>query len=1228
MDDRAAEDAQFEQLLKEAARDVVALSANTTLLDGRFTVGCRLGSGSMGVVYEAMDRVHKGKVALKVLSEVNPFGIYRLKQEFRALTGVVHPNLVVLHELFFDDGLWFFTMDLVIGQSLIEHLNVEFDLPRIKRVFSQLAEGISAIHAAGKLHRDLKPSNVLVTPMGEVEILDFGLISDQTVGGAGQTLLPEGLSGTPTYMAPEQAAMGPAVPGSDWYAFGVMLFEVLTGRPPFEDTPSELLERKQREEAPRAGAINQGVPPELDQLCCDLLRLHPEERGGYEEILRALGEVSTVTAGPAGVDDTPFVGREKELGLLEEALKATDIGAPVVVFVEGLSGIGKSTLVERFLEQVALSRNAVILKGRCYERESVPYKACDSLIDELTRHLRRLPEQHAARLMPRNVASLAKIFPVLNRSDVVKATKQRHRLPPNPNELRRLAFSAAKELLSRISSQDPLLLYVDDLQWSDVDGVKLLSSIVTRPEPPSLLLIGAYRAEDASSSFELSLFREKLRATGVDVRTIVLGQLSEEDGCRLAADLLEREEEGLASKIHHEAEGSPFFIAELARYAAVSAVTADRTRLTGAIEHRVTGLRRPARELMELIAVSGRPTEERLLEAALNRGQLAGSLRTLESIRLIRQTGGQVNRVACYHDRIREAVVYGLSPGRLAACHRMLVLALEMEKSPDPISITEHLLGAGELARAGEFAVKAARLAAETLAFDNAARFFRIALELHSADRACERRLQAELGEALANAGRGADAASAYMQAARDAPPGEALTLRCLAAQQWINTGHMEAGTRELDRVLRAVGLRFHTKTASALWALIRNRVAVRRALPKIGRKIIQPVTDEQVLEIRACEAAMFGLWAADTLQSSTFCSRYLASAIEAGFITEIVKGLSSEACFRSTQGAKGHRSAKRFMIMAERLGGDLDDPEIRAYLQLANGMFNFTQGALREAEASLQRAERVCLAECTSRKSANLEMTQAFLGAAYARVGSWDALQRGWDRWVANAEEMGNLHHLAVCRMWFMGSLRWLAADQVETAREQLERGAREWPWPRFDLQRSQSFIAWSYLHMYSGEPQLAFDMCGELMKRFYASPLSRMEIFRVLHSIDYAFAALALAAKEKNPAHPLSVAEKQIRQIEQEKTPFGGPFATFIQGAVTHRRGDLDDGVRLLRQAVEELEGAKFFLHAAGVKRRLGRIVGGDEGASLLVESRTAMRKERIASLEKATVILAPGF
>ena len=235
-----------------------------------------LGSGGMGVVYRALDKNRVRQVALKTVRHESPKAIDRFKHEFRSLLEVVHVNLVRLYELIFDGRGWYIVMELVDGVDFLRYVRDDAGIPgemwrqtgvttteadggqallapvhnpvvvdqaptplsstgrrRLREVLLQLAQGIAALHGAGKLHRDIKPSNVLVTPGRRVVLLDFGLATE--LGHRGLTLTTEAQPlGTAAYMSPEQAAGTKVSAASDWYSMGVMLHEALTGRLPFQ----------------------------------------------------------------------------------------------------------------------------------------------------------------------------------------------------------------------------------------------------------------------------------------------------------------------------------------------------------------------------------------------------------------------------------------------------------------------------------------------------------------------------------------------------------------------------------------------------------------------------------------------------------------------------------------------------------------------------------------------------------------------------------------------------------------------------------------------------------------------------------------------------------------------------------------------------------------------------------------------------------------------------------
>ena len=510
----------------------------------RFEVVRALGGGGMGVVYEAFDREHNCRVALKTLRSMSPEALRRFKSEFRSLQGFQHPNLVGLGELLEEDGRLLFTMELVRGVDFLVHVQVHededsaasadapifrkddlqddlpptsisrfgpasvrprgtgrrFDEGRLRRAFGQLALGVAALHAAGKVHRDIKPGNALVTADGRVVLLDFGLVADAE-GAEGI----EEIVGTAYFMAPEQAAGRPVGPEADWYSMGVILDVALTGAYPFDLSPRLALEAKQREDPPPPDAIASGLPRDLVELCMGLLRRDPAERPEGAEVLRRLGLAASADGPALSRRSDPFVGRRRELDALHAALADTRAGRPVTVLIEGEPGLGKSALLRHFLEQIA--GDAQVLSGRCYERELLPFKAVDEVFEALHRSLSRLPEAEREALLPPDTALLGEVFPALAELGAQDPEALGAQDPEaqwaqaseaqgaglTPRETRARVVAALREIFRRLAAERPLVLAIEDLQWADSEGLCLLADLVRPPGGPPMLLVATRR---------------------------------------------------------------------------------------------------------------------------------------------------------------------------------------------------------------------------------------------------------------------------------------------------------------------------------------------------------------------------------------------------------------------------------------------------------------------------------------------------------------------------------------------------------------------------------------------------------------------------------------------------------------------------------------------------------------------------------------------------------------
>ncbi|MCA9678182.1 MAG: AAA family ATPase, partial [Myxococcales bacterium] len=666
----------------------------------RFEIRRIIGEGGMGVVYEALDRERGMPVAIKTLRHLDAQGLFRFKTEFRSRADLEHRNLVRLGELHKEAGSWFFTMELVDGQPFLDWVTREavvhhddptmmtptsvpvvestqevplvppgqgFDEGRLRAALRQLVHGLDALHRAGKIHRDLKPSNVLVTPKGRVVILDFGLIAD---------LAPRDVSdptvvGTAGYMAPEQAMASQGGAAADWYSVGVMIYEALTGRLPIDGQPLEILMRKQRELPPAPETIA-AVPADLSSLCMALLAIDPAARPTAAEILRRLA------ASPAAIEEAQgaFVGRGAELATLTGALEDSRRGGNRVLCLEGESGIGKSALVRYFVDHVArLRSDTLVLAGRCHERENVPFKGLDGVVDAAARWMARHGDEAALPPAP-EVAALAELFPVLLRVPAI--VRRTAALPPSPLELRARAFRGLRQLLAGLGSRRTLVITIDDVQWADADSMALLRELLQPPAMPHLLLILTRREG------------EPLDLPGT-VDTVPLPPLDVEEAAALI-ELVAPERLAETASLVAGSGGHPMFLRELLRHLAPP----RSARLHDALWARISRMDSGARRMLEVVAVAGRPLPQWLITDTLNLDArtTAKLLSELRAASLVRTRGTRAaDPVEPYHDRVRDAVVAHVPPPRRARYHARLASLLIASGlvDKDPLAVVNHL---------------------------------------------------------------------------------------------------------------------------------------------------------------------------------------------------------------------------------------------------------------------------------------------------------------------------------------------------------------------------------------------------------------------------------------------------------------------------------------------------------------------------------------------------------
>ncbi len=1256
----------------------------------RFVIQRRMGAGGMGVVYQALDRERNQVVALKTLRDVDAAALVRFKREFRALADISHPNLVSLYELASVGDRLFFTMELVSGVGFLRAVRVgqieetldataalsaagddsttdatmagkrvaspssdaprprdgapaggTLDLLRLRRVLPQLAEGVAAIHDRGLLHRDLKPSNVLVTHDGRVKILDFGLVTE--IDRERQLIPVEGLAGTAAYMSPEQGARQPLGPASDWYAVGVMLYESLTGRLPFVGGSTDVLMDKQRFEPPPPHQIAPSVPPDLDALCAELLRRDPEARPSSRDVLRRLG-VDTgaihVSSGPSTRSATTFIGRGKHMSALADAFAATRRGKLAVVFVHGQSGMGKSALVRRFLDGVEARDNALVVTGRCYERESVPYKAVDSVIDALSQHLARLPRLEAEGLMPRDVPALARLFPALRQVEAVTAAPRRGFEAPDPQEVRRRAFGALRELLARLADRRPLAIAIDDMQWGDADSTALLTALVRPPDAPALLFIASHRAEDHDSTFLRELRANITREVG-GVRELEVGPLEPFEAVSLAQALLDDDGAtgaGKAQRIAEESQGNPFFIDELARHVreGLAADATDRISLDEALRARLRRLPLDAARLLAIVATAGRPIALAVAQRAAEVADPA-ALALLQAGNLVRTRGSAEARIVeCYHDRIREAQCALLDSERLRHAHLRLGIALESSPRPDAEALAVHFAAAGEDVRATEYAAEAAARAFDALAFDRAARLYRFAIELmqariaahtdfeRSVERGSLRLLQARLGDALANAGRGAEAAAAYLEATTRAPAVDVLDLQRRAATQLLLAGHFSEGLAALREVMRVVDLRVPSTPSEALTSYLWRRLRIRLRGLGWKRREASALPPETLTRIDVADAATTGLSSIDAIRAAAFQAQHLLLALDAGEPRRVFRALCTEAIFASIAGADKQRRVQEVLALVGRLADEIDTPDARAFYEGTVGIAAFQLGQFQKSLDHCGRAEALLRDRCTGHY---WERSTAQIFSLYAEslIGKPTFSARA-KVLVKEAIERGDLYTETVLRTT-VGPSAALLEDQPDHARSEVAEALARWNVPdHLHAQHFNGVMSDVTTDVYLGDAAAAYGRVEDKWRAFHRSLLLRMQTLRCV--AHFGRARAALAASRTGRPELLRIAAADARALNREKVPYCLALAAIVEGGVRQLRGDTEGAVERWRRASTLCDEVEMRLHAAGVRWELGRLIGGDEGAALIAGAETTLREAGVRAPVRMVTTFTGGI
>jgi hypothetical protein len=668
-----------------------------------------------------------------------------------------------------------------------------------------------------------------------------------------------------------------------------------------------------------------------------------------------------------------------------------------------------------------------------------------------------------------------------------------------------------------------------------------------------------------------------------DLRTLSVRGLPEDDATALAESLGGARD---VRAIVDEAGGHPMFIQELARHAS----TSGRVRLDDALWSRIGMVEPAARRLLEVLAVAGEPLEQRVAIDAAGVPEAGRAIGVLRVAALARTAGARgTDAIECYHDRIREAVVTRLHPDTLRRHHEALANAMEAASGPshDAQSLVRHLEAAGLVARAAEQATRAARAAADALAFDRAAAMYEVALRLGRQGDAIARALRIEMAQTLVNAGRGTDAAHAYLAAAEGADTATRLECRRQAAGHLLITGDIERGLETMRDVLAELGERLAPTPRRALLSLLWHRARLWVRGTRFSARDATAISPRDLERIDVFHSVGVGLGLVDTIRGADFQARGLALAFRAGERRRIARGIALDAGLLGSQGPRGNRRAMARMARVAEIIGDDPDPFLRGWALGGTAFVHYLGGRFALGAEGLAAAEPI-LRSGTQGNIWELNTVRIFRLLALRNLGQWRAMRGGFADCLRDAVRRGDRY--AETTLTRAVNLVWVITDETARARRELD--AHGWMPPEggYHMQHWYALRARAELALYEGAGAEARDMLAAAHPRMQSAMLYRAQTIRAEAAWLRGRAAVATGDLES--------ARREAKWLRGQGVGYANAWAAMLDAGVARtpaayaaaralaQDNDLAMCVAALRMAEGDVHGEEA-MQAQGVKK-----------------------------------------
>jgi len=700
------------------------------LIGNRYQLMTRLGSGAMGEVYEAHDRLYHQRVALKQVSTKFDIGGSQmtansatqlrlaLANEFQVLSSLRHPNIIGVSDYGFHNGQPYYTMQYVDSPINIRDYAQGKTLQEQVRVIVDMLRALEYLHRRNILHRDLKPDNALVSVDGDVYVLDFGLATLYE-----SKTEDEAVVGTIAYMAPEVLQIQGATASADLYAVGTIAYEIFAGHHPFQAQTVMKRITQILTESPDLSLLD--VPPAVAQVVGRLLSKDPTERFQHaRDVIRALDDVTDFTFPRESVEiresylqAAKFVGRDQEYEQLRHAVDAVLESKGSAWLIGGESGVGKSRLINE-IRTLALVKGALVLDGQAVVEGGLSYQMW-------LNPLRRLALSVDLQDEPASV--LKQVVPNIDQllgRDIPTAPKLDGQVGQQ-----RLIDTIGEMFLQY---DKPIVLFLEDLQWAG-ESLEVVRELITQLENDPVLLIGTFRSDerptlpDEISDMNLMILDRLDNADIADLSVSILGEAGRD---REIIDLLNR-----------ETEGNVFFLVEVIRALAEQAgqlaniqtmtlpVQVFAQGISRVVERRLSQVPADAKQLLETAAVAGRQLDLTLLKTLANTIDLDTWLTNCVNAAVLEGIDGQWR---FSHEKLREGIIGTLPEATLKTKHEQVARTL-IDVYPDlhdeyAAVISDHYDHAGQTETAVQWHMTAGAHARTTFATATGVHHYRRAL--------------------------------------------------------------------------------------------------------------------------------------------------------------------------------------------------------------------------------------------------------------------------------------------------------------------------------------------------------------------------------------------------------------------------------------------------------------------------------------------------------------------